>query len=245
MLRPRTKIAAVIIAFIAMLSSASARALENSSSAGAVISNRAEATYRDDSGSSFTTVSATVTVTIATVAGVAVTPDETAPSNTIAPHDQVTRLFRVCNAGNNPDTFTLTALDVTTPVSLAGLYFDSDNSGDFSNGDSPVHLNETVSPVIAPGACFGVLAQLNTNDAQPKSVITIKLTAQSNSTNAVNGRGQDSGTIINTMGLGPKLTSPDDPNLPPVSLIDGKTQAVLTLGTTFTASIAFKNSGDT
>jgi uncharacterized repeat protein (TIGR01451 family) len=228
-----------------MLFSASARALEISSSAGAVISNRAEATYRDDSGASFTTVSATVTVTIAIVAGVAVTPDETSPSSTISPRDQVTRLFRVCNAGNNSDAFTLTALEVTTPVSLAGLYFDTDNSGDFSNADTPIRLNDTASPTLAPGACVGVLAQLNTNDAQPQSVITIKLTAQSNSTNAVNGRGQDSGTIINTMGIGPKLTSPDDPNLPPVNLIDNKTQAVVTLGATFTTSIAFKNSGDT
>src|SRR5207237_7718059 len=56
---------------------------------------------------------------------------------------------------------------------------------------------------------------------------------------------QDAGTIINTIGVGPKLTSPDDPNLPPVSLIDNKTQAVLIPGATFTTSIAFKNSGDT
>jgi len=245
MSRPRTKIITVALALFAMLSSTSARMADGSFSAGTVISNRAEATYEDNSGAGFTTVSETVTVTIAAVAGVAVTPDETAPSNTIAPHDQVTRLFRVCNTGNNPDTFTMTALEATAPVTLAGLYFDSDNSGDLSNADAPIHLNETASPVIAPGVCFGVLATLNTNDAPPQSTITIKLTAQSNSGNAVNGRGQDAGTIINTIGVGPKLTSPDDPNLPPVSLIDGKTQAVLTPGATFTASIAFKNSGDT
>src|ERR1041385_15033 len=234
MSRPRTKIITVALALFAMLSSSSARMNENSFSAGTVISNRAEATYQDDSGAGFTTVSETVTVTIAAVAAVAVTPDETAPSNTIAPHDQVRRLFRVCNTGNNPDTFTMTALEATAPVTLAGLHFDSDNSGDLSNADAPIHLNETASPVIAPGVCFGVLATLNTNDAPPQSTITIKLTAQSNSRNAVNGRGQDNGTIINTIGVGPKLTSPDDPNLPPVSLIDGKTQAVLTPGATFT-----------
>ncbi len=241
----RTKISTIALALIAMWSSVSARMIEGSSSAGAVISNRAEATYSDETGAAFSAISETVTVTISAVAGVAVTPDETSPSNTIAPHDQVTRLFRVCNAGNNADNFTLTALDVTTPVTVAGIYFDSDNSGDLSNADAPARLNETASPTIAPGACFGVLATLNTNDTPAQSSITIKLTAQSNSANAVNGRGQDQGTIINSVGIGPRLTSPDDPNLPPVSLIDGKAKTVLTLGATFTSSIAFKNSGDT
>ncbi len=245
MSRPRTKIIIVAVALFAMLSSVSARRNDNSSSAGAVISNRAEATYQDDSGASFTTISETVTVTISAVAGVAVTPDETAPSNTIAPHDQVTRLFRVCNTGNNPDNFTLTALDVTAPVTLNALYFDADNSGDFSNGDSPVHLNETVSPTIAPGACFGVLAVLNTNDAQAQSAVTITLTARSNSSNAVNGRGQDSGTIINAVGLGPRLTDFSNSNAPPLKLVNSVSQAVVGADGQFSYSINFRNVGDT
>src|SRR6185436_13244413 len=103
---------------------------------------------------------------------------------------------------------------------------------------------ETASPTIAPGACFGVLATLSTNDAQAQSVVSIKLTAQSNSTNAVNGRNQDVGTIINTVGVGPRLSDPDNPNQPPASLANGKNQIVLSIGATFTTSIAFKNSGD-
>src|SRR6478672_6148167 len=207
----RKQIITVALALMAMLSSASAR-MADGSSAGTMISNRAEATYEDGSGVSYRAISETVTITIATVAAVAVTPDETAPSNTIAPHDQVTRLFRVCNSGNNSDTFTLSALDVTAPLTVSAIYFDTDNSGDVSNGDAPVRLNETVSPSIAPGACFGVLGTLNTKDAPAQTTVTIKLTAQSNSVNSVNGRGQDSGTIINTMGVGPKFTSPDNPN---------------------------------
>ena len=211
-----------------MLSSAHARMADGGSSAGMVISNRAEATYEDGSGASYNAVSETVTITIAAVAGVVVTPDETAPSNTIAPHDQVTRQFRVCNTGNNPDTFTLTALEVTAPVSVSAIYLDTDNSGDVSNGDTPVHLNETVTPSIAPGACFGVLATLNTNDAAAQSVVTVALTAQSNSTNAVNGRGQDTGTIINAVGVGPRLTDFANPNIVPVKLVNNVTQSVVT-----------------
>ena len=72
-----------------------------STDAGSVISNRAEATYSDETGGNYTTVSATVTVTVLPVATLVVTPDETASSETVAPHDQITRLFRVCNTGNN------------------------------------------------------------------------------------------------------------------------------------------------
>src|SRR3954467_5303857 len=126
MFLPRRKIITVALALIAMLSIASARATDGSS-AGTVITNRAEATYEDGSGVSYNAVSETVTVTIAAVAGVVVTPDETAPSNTIAPHDQITRLFRICNTGNNPDTFTLSAFEVTAPVTVSAIHFDSDN----------------------------------------------------------------------------------------------------------------------
>ena len=244
MFLPRRKIFTVALALIAMLSSASARMVDGSS-AGTVISNRAEATYEDSSGVGYKAVSETVTITIAAVAGVVVTPDETAPSNTIAPHDQVTRLFRVCNTGNNPDTFTLAALELTAPVSVSAIYFDSDNSGDVSNADAPVRLKETVSPTIAPGACFGVLARLDTNDAQPQSVISITLTAQSHSTNSVNGLGQDAGTIMNVVGTGPRLTDFADSNIPPVKLVNATTQSVVTASADFTYSIAFRNNGDT
>ena len=244
MFLPRRKIITVALALFAMLSSASARMVDGSS-AGTVISNRAEATYEDGAGVGYKAVSETVTITIAAVAGVVVTPDETAPSNTIAPHDQVTRIFRVCNTGNNPDTFTLTALEVSAPVSVSAIYFDSDNSGEVSKGDMAVGLNQTVSPTIAPGACFGVLATLNTNDAPSQSVISITLTAQSNSTNAVNGRGQDVGTIINAVGIGPRLTDFADSNIAPRKTVNNVVQSVVTASADFTYSIALRNNGDT
>src|SRR6266852_3568380 len=120
-----------------------ARAADGSISAGTVISNRAEATYQDEAGESFTTVSPTVTVTVLTVATLVVTPDETAPSETTAPHDQVTRVFRVCNTGNNTDTFSLTRFEATAPATLSGLYFDNDGSGTLNDGDAPIRLNDT------------------------------------------------------------------------------------------------------
>lgn len=222
-----------------------ARALDGSIPAGTLISIRAEAIYSDAAGEKYSTVSETITVTVSAVATLVVTPDETVASDTVAPHDQITRVFRVCNTGNTVDSFTLTHAEVISPATIEALYFDTDGSGTLSDGDALARLNETASPQVAPGACLGVLAVIKTNDAAPRSTITINLSARSNATNTANGQGQDSGTIIVGVGLGPRLTNPDNPNLAPVSLIDGKTQAVLNPGSTFTATIAFKNSGDT
>jgi uncharacterized repeat protein (TIGR01451 family) len=243
--KPHFKQFVVVASLIAFLLSASAeaRVLEDSS-AGIIISNRAEASYKDETGEIFNTVSPTVTITVLVVATIAVTPDETAPSDKVVPHDHVTRLFRVCNTGNNADTFTLTRAEVTAPATLSSLYFDSDGSGTLTDRDVVARVNESISPQLSPGGCQGVLAQIDTNDAPAQSTITINLVARSNAVDAANGRGQDSGTIINAVGVGPRFTDPDNPNLPPVSLINGKNQAVFAAGSTFTSSIAFKNNGD-
>jgi hypothetical protein len=68
------------------------RGPEDPTGAGTVISNRTEATYPDDTGSSYEAVTETVTVTVMHVATIVVTPDETESSDTVAPRDQVTAL---------------------------------------------------------------------------------------------------------------------------------------------------------
>jgi uncharacterized repeat protein (TIGR01451 family) len=221
-----------------------ARGLDGSTDAGTVITNRAEATYQDASGESFTTVSPTVTVTILAVASLVVTPDETVPSDTVAPHERVTRLFRVCNAGNSADTISLTSFDLTAPATLNALYFDNDGSGTLSDGDSPIQLNESASPRLSPGGCVNVLVVIDTNDVPAQSIVRITLVARSNSANAINGRGQDAGVIINAVGQGPRFTDPNDSNLAPNKLINGLRQAVVSSGTQFSYAISFRNSGD-
>src|SRR6185295_18531504 len=109
---------------------------------------------------------------------------------------------------------------------------DNDRSNTLSEGDAPARINESVSPQLLPGACIGVIAVVDTNDARPQSTLTITLVTRSNTGNAVNGQGQDTGTIINTIGAGPRLTDPDNPNLPPVHLINGKSQTVADIGAT-------------
>ena len=246
-LKTRTKTFVVVASLIAVLlaTPVNARVFDDPTGAGLVISNRAEASYQDEAGESFTTVSPTVTVTVLAVATIAVTPDETAPSDTVAPRERVTRVFRVCNTGNNADTFTLTRADVTAPATLGSLYFDNDGSGTLTDGDTLARVNESISPQLPPGGCIGVLAQIDTNDAPAQSTITINLVARSNAVNAVNGRGEDSGTIINAVGQGARLTDPSNANLAPSKLVNGLAQAVVSTGSQFTYAIAFRNSGDT
>lgn len=236
------KLLALLLTFATI---AAAKSGEGSTDAGSIISNRAEASYSDETGESYTTVSATVTVTVLAVATLIVTPDETASSEIVAPHDQITRLFRVCNTGNNPDTISLTRFNLTAPATLKALYFDNDESGTVTNGDAPISLNETASPQLAPRDCIGVLAVIDTNDIPSQSTLTITITARSNATNAVNGRGEDVGTIINAVGLGARLTDPNNTSLAPSKLINGVAQSVVNQAGEFTYTIAFKNSGDT
>jgi uncharacterized repeat protein (TIGR01451 family) len=245
--KPQFKNLVVIASLIAVLLgvSADARVFEDPTGAGTVISNRAEAVYQDEAGETFTTVSPTVTVTVLAVATLAVTPDETAPSDKVAPRERVTRIFRVCNTGNNADTFTPTRFDLTAPATLSSLYFDNDGSGALTDGDALVRVNESISPQLPPGGCIGVLALIDTNDSPTQSTLTISLVARSNAVNAVNGRGEDTGTIINAVGQGAHLTDPADPNLGPSKLVNGVGQTVVSTGSQFSYAISFRNSGDT
>jgi uncharacterized repeat protein (TIGR01451 family) len=245
--KPLLKNLVVIASLIAILlgSSASARVFEDPTGGGTIISNRAEASYKDEVGESYTTISPTVTITVLAVAAIAVTPDETAPSDTIAPLERVTRVFRVCNTGNNADTFTPARFDLTAPATLNSLYFDNDGSGTLTDGDTPVRVNESASPLLQPGGCIGVIAVIDTNDAPARSTINMSLVARSNAVNAVNGHSEDTGTIINAVGEGARLTDPANSNLGPSKLVNGVVQTVVPLGSQFTYTIAFRNSGDT
>jgi trimeric autotransporter adhesin len=217
-------------------------AFDGTESAGTVISNRAEATYRDDDGIDYSAFSPVVTVTIQAVASVNVTPDETAPSAAVGPQDRIVRVFRICNTGNAADSYTITNADVNAPATLFNLYFDNDNTGTVSPADTIAAINGSASSSLSPGTCLGVLAIVDTNDSPANSNLTIRLTARSNA-NGIN-RPEDNGTIINALGAGPRLTSPTDPNLPPLKTVNGSAESIVSTGSTFPYEITFRNNGD-
>ena len=240
----RSLSAIVVAVLFASLVSARSRLSEDSTPAGTVITNRAEATYEGDEGTTYSTVSEIVTFTVLPVATLTVSPKETVPSASVVPLEQITRLFRICNTGNVANSYTVTNTDVTAPAAFASLYFDNDASGTFTIGDTAITVGSTSSASVAPGSCLGVLSIIDTHEIPYGSLLRIHLTAHSNASGAANGNVEDDGTIINEVGKGPLFSNPTNPALPPLKEVNGSSQAVVTRGNPFTYSIAFRNSGD-
>ncbi|MBC7929941.1 MAG: DUF11 domain-containing protein, partial [Rubrivivax sp.] len=244
--RPRSLACALALLLLAafMAGGRVALARGGAAEAGVTISNRAEATYTDDDGTPYGTVSPTITLTVLTVAAVTVTPDETEPSATVAPNERVTRSFRVCNTGNTPDFYTINSADVSAPAALVSLHFDTDASGTLTGADREITLGATMSPRLARGQCVVVLATIDTNAGTPGQQFSIRIVARSSVADAVNVGAQDAGTIINVFGEGARISSPADPQLPPVKLVDGHESVTTSPGRTLNYTISFRNSGD-
>jgi uncharacterized repeat protein (TIGR01451 family) len=244
--RPRSLACALALTLLAAVA-ASGRAsrADGAAEAGVVISNRAEAFYTDADGAGYTTVSPTVSITVLTVAAVTVTPDETDPTATVSPGERVVRPFRLCNTGNTPDFYTITSADVSAPAALVSLYFDTDASGTLTGPDRPVTLGSTMSPRLARGECTNVLATVDTNGGQQGQQLSVRIVARSSVADAVNAGAQDSGTVVNVYGKGARLSSPDNPALPPAKLVEGKERVTAASGQTLNYTISFRNSGDT
>ncbi|HEX8456488.1 MAG TPA: hypothetical protein VF656_04125 [Pyrinomonadaceae bacterium] len=234
---------AAVLASVLGFAPRTAPAQPQQTGADTVISNRAEAIYADDEGNEFLTASPTITVTVRPVAAVAVTPDETAPSATVAAGERITRLFSICNLGNTPDLYTITQFEVTAPATVVALHFDTDASGTVTDGDAPVALNSTMSPRLAPRACTGVLAVVDVNASAPQTQLALRLTARSNVTVTVNGTVEDTGTIINAVGERARVTDPSNPALPPSKLVNNQPRVTTTPGQTLDYTISFRNSG--
>lgn len=211
---------------------------------GTTITNRAEGTYQGTDGTTYSTVSQTITFTVLPVATLTVGPKETTPSASVGPQQRITRLFRICNTGNVSNSYTIADADVSSPSKLIILSFDNDSSGTVSFDDLLITIGETSSATVAPGSCLGVLAVVDTLDIPADSLLRIHLKARSNATGAANGRAEDDGTIINSVGRGPQFTSPTSAALPPLKQVNDSRQTVVTRGIPFTYSIAFRNSGD-
>jgi uncharacterized repeat protein (TIGR01451 family) len=238
-------IAILLLAFIsASTVMGFALATDEPTEGGTVLTNRAEATYSDESGATFSTTSPVVTVTVLSVSILNVTPDETDPSASVAPNERITRLFNVCNTGNMPDFYTITRAEVSAPSRLSALHFDADASGTLTDGDTLIQVGASLSPRLAPGRCIGVISVVETADAAPSSRLTINLTARSNVTQTVNGLVENDGTIINAVGNGARLTDPASPDLPPLKLVENRDRVSASPGQTLNYTIAFRNSGD-
>ncbi len=208
--------------------------------AGTEIFNQAKGDYFDHIGNRFSTVSPRVSFIIRAVPRLTVSPDDTEPTAVVTANERIVRAFRVCNSGNIADTYSITQAQVSSPSTISTIYFDTDSNGIISSGDVPVSINQTASPRIEIGACFNFLVEVLTNDITVGNQLSIDLTVQSNTSSDVS----DPGKIINIVGNSAILTSPIDPNLPPLKLVNQQLTYVGAIGERLNYSISFKNRGD-
>jgi uncharacterized repeat protein (TIGR01451 family) len=217
---------------------------QSNTNAGVTISNFAEASYKNAEGIEFNAVSLTLTVTIKAISSLVVTPDDSESSAVIMANESIARKFQVCNNGNISDTYKLTRASVIPPAQIRALYFDADNNGVVSDSDVSISLNATQSPLLPPGECLNVLAEINTNSFPLGELLNINITVRSNNTDTANGPVEDSGTIINSVGKAVTFTNPNDPTLIPSKLIENHASYVADKNQPLNYSISFRNNGD-
>lgn len=160
-----------IAALIAIVCAMVGQSFAQTTPADTVIQNQATATYSDGSGGSYSTVSNTVTVTVAKVSGLAITPDAASDPSVVAGQTGVLFNFVVTNSGNFSDQVLFLAggasvyLSGTSPGTITRAVIDVDNNGGFNGGDVDILTNgaDVTSAAIAQGNFINVLVEVTIN----------------------------------------------------------------------------------
>lgn len=152
-------------------------------SGGTIISNQASAVYTDSSSNNYSTVSNTVTVTVANVSGLRITPDGASNPTVVPGQTNVDFVFTVTNLGNFADQVRFLAsgqsMTVTGPGAITAAVVDNGDNiigvGDtniFTNGADVLHAlaqnaNATVivRVTVSAAATSGQSVQVFLGDA--------------------------------------------------------------------------------
>lgn len=114
-------------------------------SGGTTISNRASAVYTDSSNNNYSSVSNTVTVTVANVSGLRILPDDAVNSAVVPGDTNAFFLFTVTNTGNFADQVRFLAngqsLNMTGPGTITAAVIDMDSSNTITVGDINILSN--------------------------------------------------------------------------------------------------------
>jgi hypothetical protein len=138
---------------------------------GTQINNQASASYSDGSGGSYNTVSNMVTVTVANVSGLAITPDAGLYPTVVPGQTAVVFSFRVTNTGNFADQVRFLAngasvyLGVGSPATITRAAIDVDNSNSINAGDTDILGDpaDVLSASIAQNGFIDVLVEVSVN----------------------------------------------------------------------------------
>lgn len=149
---------------------------------GTQIVNRASATYEDGSGNTYSTVSNTVTVTVANVSGLAITPDAGTRSSIVPGQTGVVYSFRVTNTGNFADQVRFLAggqsVILTGAATLSRVVIDVNASGSIDGPDTNILTNgaDVLSASILQNGFIDVLVELSVNaGAAAGSTVNVQL----------------------------------------------------------------------
>ena len=158
------------LAALALVCLCAATSFAQATSGGTQIQNRASATYSDGT-SSYTVNSNTVTVTVANVAGLTITPDGGSVPTVVAGQTSVDFTFTVTNSGNFPTQVRFPALGagiVTSgPITVTQAVIDVTGNG-LGAGDTDILGNAAPvlypgSPYLARNASFNVVVRVSVN----------------------------------------------------------------------------------
>ena len=160
-----------VIALIAIVCAMFGQSIGQTTPADTQILNQATATYSDGSGGSYSTVSNTVTVTVAKVSGLAITPDGASDPMVVPGQTGLLFNFVVTNTGNFSDEVLFLAGGASVSLSGPGLVtnavIDVDNSGTINVGDVAIFGNglDVTSASISQGSSINVLVEVNITGA--------------------------------------------------------------------------------
>ncbi|HEX8720490.1 MAG TPA: hypothetical protein VF736_07670 [Pyrinomonadaceae bacterium] len=252
---PRTLLRAAVLALAAVCLSA-APALGQATGGGTSISNTASASYSDGS-TTYTVNSNPVTVTVANVAGLTITPDGTSAPTVVAGQTNVDFTFTVTNSGNYATQVFFPAsgggIFTTGPVTVTGAVIDLTGNG-YDNSDTSIlgsAVTYPASPFLARNASFNVIVRVSVNAAaNPNDAISVKL----GDALADNAAWDNSATSVRTSNpSGSTLTGPESEAVGSISTSvenDARLQAELSvpagpvaLGSNITYSATLRNVG--
>ena len=174
---------ATVLAALACLCLAAAPALGQATSGETQIQNRASATYSDGTNN-YSVTSNTVTVTVANVAGLTITPDGGSVPTVVSGQTAVDFTFTVTNSGNFPTQVRFPALGAaiatTGPVTVTNAVIDLTGNG-YDAGDTDILGNASpvlypASPYLARNASFNVIVRVSVSPtANPGDAINVRL----------------------------------------------------------------------
>ena len=172
-----------VIALIAIACAMFGQSFGQTTPADTQIQNQASATYSDGSGTPYSTVSNTVTVTVAKVSGLAITPDGATNPTVVPGQTGVLFSFAVTNTGNFSDQVRF--LSGGTSVYLSGTaatatitqaVIDVDSNG-IDPGDVDIFTNgaDVLSASILQGDSINVIVEVSIGAASAGQTVQVFL----------------------------------------------------------------------